>query len=153
MFGWGDLPQGLYADLNGGDPLIVPLLHLDGRWRDMTADQYERAGKPAVAFRCAQFSTDDADLGCCNLRDAERPGACDNFPCFATGAGGRLFADGPVELATHSLERCTWSRVVVVPDDHEVLQLRDDAGVVDEWDDLNEEQQRVVSAIHDPDRA
>lgn len=116
---WGDMPDGgLYACLNDGRPLIIPLREVhEGAWEQALPMPQATDGR-VRQYTCAAFRN-DGDTGSCALHEAERPPICSSFPVFKTW-GQALLADalihGYSEPATSWLPRCTWFDILIVPD-------------------------------------
>ncbi len=113
---WGAIEPDQFAGLNGGVPLIIPLV-------EATPDYYEDDPAPLAysirgdewdgwlmssAFRCAQFSRDDDGLGVCGLYDEPRPPACGGFPYDHMGDPKRFAED------IAKFPRCTWYGIEII---------------------------------------
>ncbi len=101
---WGELPADLFAALNDGEPLIIPLLEVTPGYYEDSPVGPEASGP----FRCAQFSRDDDGLGVCGLHDDERPEPCGSFPFKYMGS--------PAEFRQRMsfFPRCTWYEIEIV---------------------------------------
>lgn len=113
---WAALPADGYADRCGGTPLIIPLERAGDGWRDRAWRADDAAELSGTRFRCTAFTPDAAGGGACARHDQWRPPICAEFPAWSPTLAADLAAHGEARLEADSLPRCTWYRVIVVPD-------------------------------------
>jgi Fe-S-cluster containining protein len=123
---WAALPADGYRDINGGDPLIIPLERVDGGWRDRVPVPEDDLEFSPTRFRCAAFVPREDGTASCRNHDSRRPTACEQFPVWGPDVERDLMERGEAVLQTGSLPRCAWFGVVVVKDDDPRRSDRED---------------------------
>lgn len=111
---WPGIPADQYAELCGGQPLIIPLERVDGAWRDRAYRHADAGGLSGARFRCSAFEPRPDGGGACGRHDQPRPAVCGEFPVWGATIGAELAELGEVALQTGAFPRCTWYRMVVV---------------------------------------
>lgn len=121
---WASLPLDGYASECEGEPLIIPIMPVDGGWQDRPHRTQDLAELSGTRFRCAAFAPTPPSAehptggGSCSRHDRWRPTACGEFPVGSTQLETELAEMGEVPLETGAFPRCTWYRTTVVrPDD------------------------------------
>ncbi|MSQ30384.1 MAG: hypothetical protein EXR68_07865 [Dehalococcoidia bacterium] len=118
---FGAIEPGQWARLNGGAPLIIPLTRT-GRPRAWRPSDGKAATAPA--FQCAALSHVDDGTTRCALWQARRPPPCDAFPVGPKHYPADLRRGIYLLLNTTYLRHCTWTDVLVCPDDSVILDWR-----------------------------
>lgn len=113
---WGALPADQYAGLTGGEPLIIPLELHEGAWRDRLYRPDDARDLGGTCFRCTAFEPHEDGTGGCGRHDLPRPVACGEFPVGGDTIERELAEHGSAKLETSAFPRCTWYRVIVVPE-------------------------------------
>ena len=111
---WGALPADQFAPLNDGEPLIIPVVEVDGQWQDRAYRPEDAFELSPTRFRCAAFEPQPDGGGRCGRHDAPRPQRCGDFPVWGAEIEAQLHEHGEVPLETAWLPRCAWYRVTVV---------------------------------------
>ncbi|MGE3961951.1 MAG: hypothetical protein AB7F65_09750 [Dehalococcoidia bacterium] len=120
---WGHLPEDGFASRADGVPLIIPLVFLEGEWRDRPHALSDLGELSGTRFRCAAFvATPPSEQhpeggGSCARHDRWRPDPCHQFPVGAPDLEVEVARLGEVPLETSAFPRCTWYRVTIVRDD------------------------------------
>ena len=133
-FGWGQLPQHQYRTNNGGNPLISPLDSKTLKSRPWSHRDKNRNNTQEVLFECAAFCQNSDGTGSCTIHE-KRPERCQEFPVFSEQMKENIEIAG--EYFNHGgnlLPRCTWFNVLVVADDHPLLDLRHEDGFIHKED-------------------
>ena len=134
LISWGPLPQDQYRSNNGGEPLIIPLKEITLEPRPWSHRDKNANNTKEVLFECAAFCSKSDGTGSCAMHET-RPERCQEFPVFSNDMEKNIEITG--EFGNHGgniLPRCTWFNVLVVADDHPLLNLRQEDGFIREED-------------------
>lgn len=116
---WGRAEDDLFASLNGGLPLIIPLRQAHaGAWEQALPLPTTSNGR-VEQFTCAALRP-AGDTASCALYGSLRPAVCSSFPVFG-GWGDSLDLEARTEgyatPQTGWLPRCTWFDVLIIADE------------------------------------
>ena len=140
--GWGQLPPDQYRSHNGGEPLIIPLNETTLKPRPWSHRDKNNNNSKDVLFECAAFCPNSDGTGSCTIHET-RPERCQDFPVFSNDMEECVEIAG--EFGDHGanlLPRCTWFNVLIVTDDHPLLDLRQDDGFIRKEDITRSKQAR-----------
>ena len=121
---WGALPDGQYAGLLDGAPLIIPVELTGDGWRDRLWRPEDASAATSTPFRCAAFRPQPDGRGLCGIHDRERPAQCGEFPVHTPGLEADVAARRVLHLETSAFPKCTWHRVDVIADDEPAVDPR-----------------------------
>ena len=126
--GWGQLPKHQYKERNNNKPLIVPLDEKTLKPRPWKFTD-NVLGHHKVLFKCAAFCPQADGTGSCGIH-SDSPDRCREFPVFSKNDEERTQKEGEYLCGGNLFPRCTWHGVMVVDEDHPLLELRQEDGLI-----------------------